>query len=76
MSVHVLEVWSPLKWAGVRFFVDEEGSWFVRVGKKPRRRVARRHGFPHPEGAWRRPPVMGARDQAERGSRRGPRAPI
>ena len=36
--LRVREVWSPLKWIGVRFFVDEEGNWAIRVGDGPRRR--------------------------------------
>ena len=36
--LRVREVWSPLKWIGVRFFVDEEGNWTIRVGDGPRRR--------------------------------------
>ncbi len=34
-----MEVWSPLKWVGVRFFIDDEGTWWVRTGRGRRRKV-------------------------------------
>ncbi len=34
----IREVWSPLKWVGVRFFVDEEGNWAIRLLGGPRRK--------------------------------------
>lgn len=40
----VMEVWSPGKWVGLRFFVDENGQWYVRFGRGHRRRVRARAG--------------------------------
>ncbi len=37
MRVRVMEVWSPLKWIGVRFFVADEGQWYIRLGRGGRR---------------------------------------
>jgi hypothetical protein len=33
------EIWTPLKYIGVRFFLEESGDLYVKVGLKPRRRV-------------------------------------
>ena len=37
MPTRVMEVWSPCKWVGIRFFVSEEGEWYVRRGTRSRR---------------------------------------
>ena len=32
-----LEVWSPLRWINVRFFVSDEGDWMMKVGSGRRK---------------------------------------
>ena len=32
-----LEVWSPLRWINVRFFVSDEGAWVIKVGNGRRK---------------------------------------
>lgn len=36
MYMRYLEVWSPLKWLHVRFFVSDEGDWFIKIGQRKR----------------------------------------
>ena len=33
------EIWTTLNYMGVRFFQEESGDLYVKVGLKPRRRV-------------------------------------
>ncbi|MHB1683404.1 MAG: hypothetical protein ACYCYO_11385 [Bacilli bacterium] len=39
MRTRVMEVWSPLKWIGIRFYVADEGQWYVQLGTRSRRRM-------------------------------------
>ncbi len=34
-----MEVWSPLRWVNVRFFVSDEGSWRIKIGSSHRRPI-------------------------------------
>ncbi len=31
-----LEVWTPLRWIQIRFFVTDEGDWWIKVGHHSR----------------------------------------
>ncbi|SIQ34527.1 hypothetical protein [Domibacillus enclensis] len=34
------EVWTPLRWFGVKFFKElEDGNYYVKVGNNPRKKV-------------------------------------
>jgi hypothetical protein len=34
------EVWTPLKWVGIKFFKSyEDESYYIKVGNKHRRRI-------------------------------------
>lgn len=35
------EVWSPLKWISIRFFRDDEGQVWIKIGSKARRPLKR-----------------------------------
>ncbi len=35
-----LEVWSPLRWVQVRFFVSDEGDWFVKIRNHHRTKIS------------------------------------
>gem|GEM_PF-4909570 len=39
MRTRIMEVWSPLKWIGIRFYVADEGQWYVQLGTRSRRRM-------------------------------------
>ncbi|MET1030433.1 MULTISPECIES: hypothetical protein [Domibacillus] len=34
------EIWTPLRWVGVKFFKTlENGDYYVKMGSKPRRKI-------------------------------------
>lgn len=35
------EIWTPLKWVGIRFFktIDDDDAYFIKVRNSPRKRI-------------------------------------
>ncbi|WP_404329977.1 hypothetical protein [Mesobacillus maritimus] len=37
--IHMKEIFTPLKFIGIKLFLSKEGQVFIKLGKKPRKRI-------------------------------------